>query len=594
MAEQYILPQFRFQRLKPGCVKFSVHGKSALCSIPVVCKVLSAELTGWCAHDWIHAQARDYACFGCRMIGFFLKHERPKGQIPKPVKWQTIDLCLTCSLFHLQVGALIVAPAFQINVPMKQLLTLFTFFAAANAFAQNDLAKVFPISATHYDIGSSVLPNGSGYAVFGNTSGQPNSARDIFMLRLDKDGNELARHIFGLTDRREGVSKGVLPVGNNGFILAGFTAVAPNSSSLVGYLLRIDANGNELWSKTMGGSGVNTMIFSTLTQLPSGDYIAGGQHDNKVSAMRFTANGDLVWAKSYVAGFVYGITRSESANHFFLATRNQVLKIRASDGALQWTKSIEQPTFGDPDGQISVSLEDISAAGNGRFALIGTALNDAIFDFEEAKYASLWKENGEIVWTKVYQRDFTNGTGSTNGTSLIYLPNQKHLLLTGQGNGGMIVTRIDMSGKTVQTNEIPIPNGGYFPILNRNNGVYFATGGSLQGNMNTFFYRSGGNWLPNGILRPEERSVKNPTTPLLYPNPATSMIHLNLHAEEADEVILQVYDASGRLVISSTQNTTPGENLLTIPVEHLPNGSYWLVSPQALFAPRLWLKSCGD
>lgn len=474
---------------------------------------------------------------------------------------------------------------------MKQLLTLFTFFAAANAYAQNDVAKVFPISATHYDIGSAVLPNGSGYAVFGNTSGQPSSARDIFMLRLDKDGNELARHIFGLTDRREGVSKGVLPVGNNGFILAGFTAVAPNSSSLVGYLLRIDANGNELWSKTMGGSGVNTMVFSTLTQLPSGDYIAGGQHDNKVSAMRFTANGDLVWAKSYVTGLVYGITLSESANHIFLATRNEVLKIRASDGALQWTKSIEQPTFGDPDGQISVSLEGISAAGNGRFALIGTALNDAIFDFEEAMYASLWKENGEIVWTKVYQRDFTNGTGSTNGTSLIYLPNQKHLLLTGQGNGGMIVTRIDMSGKTVQTNEIPIPNGGYFPILNRNNGVYFATGGSLQGNMNTFFYRSGGNWLPNGVLRPEERSWEKPATPLLYPNPASSAINLDLHTKTEGEVLLQLYNATGRLVRNIPLSTVAGENPICIQIGNLPNGSYWLVSPQGLFVPVHWLKS---
>jgi len=477
---------------------------------------------------------------------------------------------------------------------MKQHLTLLLFFAATHVFAQTDVARVFPISPTHYDIGSTVLPNGTGYAVFGNVSGAASSARDIFMLRLDKDGNELARHIFGLPDRRESVSRGVLPVGGNGFLLAGLTAVAPNSASSVGYLIRVDANGNVLWSKTMGGSGANSMVFSTLAQLPSGDYIAGGNHDNKVSAMRFTANGDVVWAKSFVSGFVYGGALSESSNHYFMATRNQVLKIRTSDGALQWVKDIEQPAFGDPNGSISVTLEGISNAGNGRFALIGTALNDAIFDFEEAMYASLWKETGEIVWTKVYRRDYAAGTGSTNGFSLVHLPNQKQLLLTGQGSASIIVTRIDMSGKTVQTNEIPVPNGGFFPILNRSNGVYLATGGSLQGNMNTFFYRSGGNWLPNGVLRPEARSLTNPKTPLLYPNPANATINLELHTEVAGDVILQVYNTAGRLVLSTQQSIEAGDNQLSIRVQDLPKGSYWLVSPQALFAPVLWLKSSMD
>jgi len=472
---------------------------------------------------------------------------------------------------------------------MKQILPLLAFLIATGTSAQNDVAKAFAISPTLYDLGTKVFPTSNGYAVFGYIAGPSNAQGDIFMLRLDQDGNELSRHIYGENNRKEGLAKGVLPVGNNGWLLAGWRATAPNSGSRVGYLIRVDANGNEMWNKTMSVPG-SQIVFTSLTQLPSGDYLAGGNSDDKMALMRFTASGDIVWYKNYNADPVVGMYISEAGGNCFVASRSQVAKIRTSDGALSWIKAIELPVFGDPDGSISASLNDIVSVGNGQFAVTGDALNDAIFDFEEAMYASLWKENGDIVWIKVYPRNTAAGTGSFYGNSLLYLPNQHQLLLSGQGGPGLIVTRIDLSGKTLETNDIPIPGGGYNPILGKSNGVYFATGGSFQNNMNACFYRSGGNWLPNGSQRPEERTLSNPVRFNLYPNPASHTLNLDFFSETAGNRGLQIFSNTGQEVLRTEQAVAPGHNNLGIQIDALPNGMYWLVSPEGCFAPKAWIK----
>jgi len=473
---------------------------------------------------------------------------------------------------------------------MKQLLTLLALIAATAAAAQNDVAKAFAISPTLYDLGTKVFPTGNGYAVFGYTAGPSNAQGDIFLLRLDQNGNELSRHIYGENNRREGISKGVLPVGNNGWLIAGWRATAPNSSSRVGYLIRVDANGNEMWNKTMSAPGGAQFFFTTLAQLPSGDYIAGGNSSDKMVLVRFTPSGDIVWFKNYNAGPVVGMFISEAGGNCFLASRSEVAKIRTSDGALSWIKDIELPVFGDPQGSIYTSLQDIVSVGNGRFALIGDALNDAIFDFEEAMYSSLWKENGDIVWTKVYRRNAAAGTGSAYGNSLLYLPNQQQLLLTGEGGPGIIVTRIDLSGKTLETNNIPIPGGGYDPILGKSNGIYFATGGSLQSNMNTCFFRSGGNWLPNGSQRPEERATAAFEKPNLYPNPASHTLHFDFYSETASNRVIQIFSTTGQELLRTEHPVEPGFNHLGIQISALPEGMYWLVSPEGYFAPKVWIK----
>ena len=110
------------------------------------------------------------------------------------------------------------------------------------------------------------------------------------------------------------------------------------------------------------------------------------------------------------------------------------------------------------------------------------------------------------------------------------------------------------------------------------NGVYFATGGSLQSNMNACFYRSGGNWLPDGSLRPEERALSNSVMANLYPNPASHTLNLGFFSETAGNKVLQIFSTTGQEVLRTEQAVAPGHNNLGNQIDALPNGMYWLVS----------------
>src|SRR5690349_6739380 len=147
-------------------------------------------------------------------------------------------------------------------------LSLFSILAVA----QTDITKVFTISPTLYDLGTAILPAGDGYAVFGyQASAGSATTGEIFMLRIDKDCQEISRHLYGTPNRREFMGRGVVAVGNNGWLIAGSQM---NGSASKGYLLRVDANGTLLWSKTV--TEIATLTITSVVSLPSGDFIFAG------------------------------------------------------------------------------------------------------------------------------------------------------------------------------------------------------------------------------------------------------------------------------------------------------------------------------
>ncbi|MFN0214444.1 MAG: T9SS type A sorting domain-containing protein [Saprospiraceae bacterium] len=473
---------------------------------------------------------------------------------------------------------------------MKFTLSFLILLATLKASSQSDVTKVFEISPTLYDRGTKVLPNGDGYAVFGYRGGSTASNGDIFLLRLDKDGNEMGRHIYGLPNKTECISSGVVAVGNNGWLVAGWQAQATVTSKL-GYLVRVDANGNELWSKTLSGPNLSGLNFTSLASLPSGGFIAAGVIGTDLSLVRLTANGDIVWKKSYNAEVPSGIYVNESGGNCFVISGNKVLKIRTSEGNLAWMKGIELPVFGAPDGDINVGLEDIVPTGNGTFAITGTALNDQVFNFEQAPYASLWKENGDIIWTRAFPANPATKLGGGTCNSILHLSNQNNLMLTGEdAEGGINVTRIGINGELLEVSNIPTPALSISTVLLKHQGRYVITGGCFTNGMNTLFYRSAGNWLPMGNNRAGNRSGSTLPSFSIFPNPANTTINLQYWSEVPMEVQFQIFNASQQIAMESIHLATTGINSANFNIQSLPQGIYWLKAPQIGLCAKSWVK----
>jgi hypothetical protein len=469
---------------------------------------------------------------------------------------------------------------------MKFLFPCFLCFSLF-ANAQTDVAKAFVMSPTQFDQGSMLFPNGNGYALFGYGGGANAGNSDIFMLRLDQDGAETGRNYYGLPNKAESLEKGVVPVGNDGWLIAGNQVVSGSGATII-YLVRVGANGNVIWSKSVSEPGMSNFRAYSLSALPTGGFMLSGLQWGELAVVRFSETGEVVWKKTYGNSASKSLYVSESGGNCFVISRNSVLKIRTSNGQLMWEKNIELPVFGAANGTISVDLESIKPLGDRKFVICGTVLNDAVFSYEQTPYASLWDENGEIYWAKAIPVDPALGGGPCS--SVLYLPNEQNLLFSGESADGFLVARTDLDGQLLETHNIQAPAFCMNVVLMKAQGRYAATGGCFTSGMNTLFYRSGANWLPSGNLRAGAREAIDSKPLSLSPNPAGDILNLEYWSSSENTLDIRIVNALGQQVMASRQPLQIGSNTVSLDVRSLPPGLYRLVMPAIGLPAIAWIK----
>ena len=117
----------------------------------------------------------------------------------------------------------------------------------------------------------------------------------------------------------------------NGCIAAGSLDSLTNNGPLNmnGYITKFDENGDPLWSKSYGGSG--NQDLHSIQKTSDGGYIACGDNNPDILyglwglyLVRTDANGDTLWTKSYPGGLsgtkdILGLYAQETADHGFIA-----------------------------------------------------------------------------------------------------------------------------------------------------------------------------------------------------------------------------------------------------------------------------------
>lgn len=97
----------------------------------------------------------------------------------------------------------------------------------------------------------------------GESNSFTNGGRDIYVIKADSEGNFITQNHFGFSGDDEG--KGVVITEDNEIVIAG-TAENPSNGSKDIYLLNLDADLEENWSKFIGGSFTDRANDITLTQ----------------------------------------------------------------------------------------------------------------------------------------------------------------------------------------------------------------------------------------------------------------------------------------------------------------------------------------
>ncbi len=151
------------------------------------------------------------------------------------------------------------------------------------------------------DFGQSIQQTtDGGYIITGETEAYSNGPSDLWLIKTDANGDTLWTKTFGDSGWDGGNS--VQQTTDGGYIILGVTssfATAPGDL----WLIKTDSNGDTLWTKTYGGTDID--VGTAIQQTSDGGFIitgytySCGSGSSDVWFIKTNTNGDTLWTKTY-------------------------------------------------------------------------------------------------------------------------------------------------------------------------------------------------------------------------------------------------------------------------------------------------------
>ncbi|MBU0691704.1 T9SS type A sorting domain-containing protein [bacterium] len=139
-----------------------------------------------------------------------------------------------------------------------------------------------------------------GYILLGWTSSYGAGSDDTWLLKVDSEGDSLWSRTFGGSSID--FCYEVKQTSDGGYILTGYTGSFGAVNHDI-WLIKTDANGDSLWTRMYGGSEQEEA--RSVVQTPDGGYLIAGwgrtltPGNTNFIAIRTDANGDSLWGRTY-------------------------------------------------------------------------------------------------------------------------------------------------------------------------------------------------------------------------------------------------------------------------------------------------------
>jgi len=327
---------------------------------------------------------------------------------------------------------------------------------------------------------SLIQTSDGGYAIAGFTISFGAGSGDVYVVKLDANGNLQWTKTIGGPASEEGNS--LIQTSDGGYVIAGYTS-SFGAGQLDVYVVKLDANGNLQWTKTIGGKKAD--VGTSLIQTSDGGYaIAGftesfGAGEWDVYVVKLDASGNLQWTKT-IGGPKgdegYSLIQTSDGGYVIAGYTNSfgagkadvyVVKLDAK-GNLQWTK-----TIGGPESEIGNSLIQTSDGG---YAITGTT--GSFGTGKAAVYVVKLDAKGNLQWTKTI-----GGPESEVGNSLIQTSDGGYAITGttgsfGAGEADVYVVKLDANGNLQWTKTIGAKNKNYSKssLIQTSDGGYAIAG----------------------------------------------------------------------------------------------------------------------
>ena len=142
--------------------------------------------------------------------------------------------------------------------------------------------------------------NSGGYLLLGSTNSYGNGGSDIWLIMIDQNGNELWSKTFGSSNNEYGRS--IIDAEDGGYLLFATSESFGNDNTDL-HNIKVDSTGNEEWNKSFGGFyGKNGNV---VKKSPNGGYILissrynfnDGSYD--MWLIKMDTNGETEWTKTF-------------------------------------------------------------------------------------------------------------------------------------------------------------------------------------------------------------------------------------------------------------------------------------------------------
>jgi hypothetical protein len=258
-----------------------------------------------------------------------------------------------------------------------------------------------------------ILVCNDGYLIAGHTKsyGQGNDQYDVYLVRIDTDGNVIWTKTYG--GSQDEMVSSCRQTHDGGYILAGVTQSWGLGGS-DGYILKVDSDGDSLWSKYYGGEtwdqfycGIPTVQQGYAFSGYSSVYLKGDQ----VYMVETDAEGDTNW--TYRIGgdhqdYGMDVLQKEDMSYITVGhtwsegDESQVFLVKTDkDGNWTWTKAFGGPMeeyarwidVTDEPGYIIVGSTQSYGHGSSDFWLVntnneGTPMDNYTFGGSESETAN--------------------------------------------------------------------------------------------------------------------------------------------------------------------------------------------------------------